>query len=620
MVLAVIVGCGSADELNPTGNSAQPTGGSSNTTGGSGSQSSDFLFLEDEDPALADQPFVEDELITMTYPGSDSECVADAILSSGATALRTSAALNTTIVRVDPARFVETAEALAATTLVESVHKNYLFRAERASDDPDFAQQTYLNSIRATEAWDVTTGSANSIIAVLDTGVAVNHADLSARLMTGWNTFDNNADTDDVAGHGTSVAGVLGAVTGNNVGIAGVTWVGDILPIRVTNEEGLASAQSIADGIVWAADHGATIANVSFAPLHADETIRRAAEYMRAAGGLVFISAGNDSLHHDSEAYDAAVFVGAVDASNQLASFSSTGPFVDITAPGVGIYTTSADGAYRNVSGTSFASPIAAGVASLVWSVRPQWSPGAVAQLLFDSAVDLGPAGRDESFGTGLIDAAAAVAMAQAADDTTDTQAPEVTIIAPSAGAAIEDYATVEVEANDDSGIVANVVLYIDGKLFAADAFAPYSFVIDIESLDEGEHTLSCVATDDAGNASAPAAVSVSARSTDVGDRCIAPAASVTPPVATIEFPVDGATVEGSIGIRVTVTDDDGLAGVALLIDGSLIEGKAVSGLSATVDFVWDATDATPGPHRLTVRTTDEQGSQTRTTITVHKL
>ncbi|HRX86283.1 MAG TPA: S8 family serine peptidase [Phycisphaerae bacterium] len=577
------------------------------------------MFSEDADPQLAQRDFADDTLIVRTLPGAEPTDVASALGRAGATAIETLPEIETIVARVAPADLLDVAEQLAGEPTLEAVQKNYFFDAQLAPDDPRFADQAPLEVIGLPDAWEISTGSDSVLVAVLDTGVYAGHADLAGRTLAGRNTFDRSADSSDVFGHGTLVAGVLGAASDNGTGVAGVDWESQILAVRVANAAGRASSAAIASGIVWAVNRGARVINVSFAPLQADGLVLRAARHAYASGALVFISAGNDGKYSTARGSREAVFVGATDDSDALAGFSSTGPFVDLTAPGVAIWSTTHEGDYRAVSGTSFASPIAAGVAALVWSARPELRPVTVERLLRDTAVDLGAAGRDDTYGAGRVDAAAALAAARDIIEAEDHRAPIVTLDMPADGAEVSGTIRVGASAADlDDGVgVAEVVLYVDGAPVVSDTAFPYRFALATQRLASGAHTVGVVAIDDAGNASTPAEVTVyvagDGSSGDTGTT------DTQRPSVTIQFPIAGANITGQVGIQAIATDNVALQSVELLVDGIVRESKPATGSRATVSFVWLADGATVGDHVITIRAVDTAENRGATSVVVTK-
>ena len=291
---------------------------------------------------------------------------------------------------------------------------DYEVQALAVPNDPYYTQQWWLPGVQATAAWDVTTGSSNILVAVCDTGVATTHPDLAPNLeLPGYNTYLNNTYVTDTVGHGTMVAGIIGAVGDNGAGVASVGWKTRILPIRITYADGVGSAylSDMAEGLTYAADRGAKVVNCSFSGYNSS-TIETAAKYARGKGTVVCFAAGNSGVDMTVGYPDSTniVVVGATSAQETLTSWSNYGKPVDIVAPGENILSTANTGDYGLASGTSFASPIIAGVAALVFSVNPGLSPADVEKALVMTAKDLGAAGDDSVYGAGLVQAGSAVA------------------------------------------------------------------------------------------------------------------------------------------------------------------------------------------------------------------
>ncbi|MGH7803310.1 MAG: S8 family serine peptidase, partial [Candidatus Binatia bacterium] len=383
---------------------------------------------------------------------------------------------------------------------VEFVEPNKAVAPLESANDPYFASQWHLPKIRATEAWEITTGSPDDVIAILYSGIDPTHPDLAAKLVPGWNTYDGNADASDVYGHGTKVAGSAAAIANNGLGVASVAWQSRLMPIRVTDTAGYGYYSTISQGITWAADHGARVMNISFASVAASSAIANAASYARSKGALVVAAAGNCGCDDPTAENPHLISVGATTTTDALATFSSRGAYVDVAAPGSGIYTTVRGGGYASVAGTSFASPVTAGVIALLMAGNPDVSANEIEEALESTALDLGAAGHDPSFGFGRIDAAAALAAAGATTPPPpDTTPPSAAITAPTDGQAVAGTTTVSVLAFDDIDVAA-VDLYVDGIVIATDVSAPYSFAWNTTMAANGGHSLQAVARDGAGN------------------------------------------------------------------------------------------------------------------------
>ncbi len=306
------------------------------------------------------------------------------------------------------------AETLKASGAVDFAEPDYLMPAAAAiPDDPQYPSQWFHQTIHSPAAWAYTTGSASILVAVCDTGVDSTHPDLLANVqLPGFNVVSRNTDTSALTPHGTEVAGVLGAVGNNAIGVTGVNWGVKILPVRITNNlDESAWCSSMASGIEWAADHGAKIINLSYETMGCPGTIETASAYAKTLGALVFVAAGNGAqdLSAIYPAQRSFILVGATDSADQQVIFSNYGAPVSLGAPGRSIVTTRPGGGYGTVNGTSFSAPLAAGVAALILALNPAWTPDTVRDILFATAHPIAL----NLLGYGRIDAGAALAAAQ---------------------------------------------------------------------------------------------------------------------------------------------------------------------------------------------------------------
>ena len=444
--------------------------------------------------------------------------------------------------------------------------------------DPNLGSQWHHSRIGSQLAWDSSTGQGITI-AVLDTGVDASHPDLQAGLVPGWNTYEDSNNTADVHGHGTMTAGSAAAVGNNAVGIAGVAWKSKIMPVRITDPDGYGYYSTMAKGLTWAADHGARIASISFANTCGSATVANAAQYMRNRGGVVTIAAGNSGGLIGDAPSGAITCVSATDSSDARAGFSSFGDAVDVGAPGVSIMTTTRGGGYATASGTSFAAPVTAGVYALMLGTNNALSPSALDSALFASAKDLGASGWDQSFGNGRVDAAAAVARAQAATQP-DTQPPAVSITSPVAGSKVGGLVPVSVTATDNQGVM-QVDLYAGGTLIGTDLLAPFQFTWDTSAYPDGTAMLVAKAADGTGNLGTSPSVGVT-----VANDTIAPTVTITNPQA-------GSTVSGVVNVTVTASDNVKVSRLVLSIDGR----EVAQVFGASLSYSWD-TKAGTGPKR----------------------
>lgn len=382
------------------------------------------------------------------------------------------------------------------------------------ANDPYLGSEWHINKIGANIAWDSSQGNGVTI-AILDSGVDSAHADLAANLVAGYNSYDNNTNTADVCGHGTKVAGSAAAVTNNALGVAGVAGRARIMPIRIAFLSGgscYAYFSTMASGLTWAADHGARIANISYASVPTSSAVQSAANYLRSKGGLLFVSAGNYNRDEGFTPTTAMIPVSATGSNDTRASFSSYGAFVAMSAPGAGIYTTVKGGGYGSVNGTSFASPITAAVGALVMAANASLTADQVQDILFSTAIDLGTTGRDIYFGYGRVNAAGAVAAALAAPDP-DTAAPSASLSLLTGASTVSGLVAIDVSASDNKGVV-RVDLQVNGTVVASDTSTPYAFSWNSSSVANGINNLLAIAYDAAGNAGLSSTVQVNVANT----------------------------------------------------------------------------------------------------------
>jgi len=287
-------------------------------------------------------------------------------------------------------------------------------------NDANYNNQWFHPKIDDEEAWDTTFGSSGIIIAILDTGVDSTHPDLAANIVPGWNIANNNSDTSDVYGHGTSVAGNAAMVGNNSIGGAGVCPGCKIMPIRISGPNGWATSSDAALGVIWAADHGARVANLSYA-FAGTGMADYMGDVMMAKGGILTISAGNYNTNVTSPSSAKYLTVGSVNSNDQRSSFSNYGAFLSLMAPGENMYLTLNGGGYGGCAGTSFSAPTVAGVAGLVLSANANLTALEVMNIIKSSADDLGAPGRDDEFGWGRVNAHSAIIMATSSGSPTAT-------------------------------------------------------------------------------------------------------------------------------------------------------------------------------------------------------
>jgi subtilisin family serine protease len=519
--------------------------------------------------------------------------------------------INVRVIQLPP----QASEKAVAALLKNNKHLKFAERdmlvKPSTTNDPYYANGWHLPKIGTPTAWQTSSGR-NVVIAILDSGVDPDHPDLASKLVPGWNTYNNNADTADVYGHGTKVAGAAAALTNNGIGVAAVASDAQVMPMRVTGTDGWASYSAIASALTWAADRGARVANLSFYGVETSSSARSAAQYMKNKGGLVVTSAGNYGVEETIAPSDTMITVSATDSNDNKASWSSFGSFVDVAAPGTSIYSTVNGGGYGAVSGTSFSSPITAGVVALMMSANPALSPADLEKALYSSAIDLGAAGFDKYFGNGRVDAAAAVAATKAVVKV-DSTAPSTTITSPSGGTNVQGLVAVDVAATDDAG-VSRVDLLVNGVKIGSDTAAPYGFSWDSAQTPDGEASITAYAYDAAGNAASHSVkVSVANAVVEepvveepvVSDPVVEKVQDVVAPVAKLGNPTDGSVISGNVAITGSATDDVGVTNLRLLVDG----GQVASVSGSSISYRLNTKKISAGSHTITLEAYDAAGN-----------
>jgi thermitase len=295
-----------------------------------------------------------------------------------------------------------------------------VYEAARRPNDECYAScsglaggQTELAGVGAERAWSLTTGSSRVVVAVLDTPADVAHPDLAGKVRRGPSFTDASRERGGCdprkQAHGTAVAGIVGAHTDNRAGVASLGWATSVTSVGVLDCNGTGLASEIAAGIRWAADNGARVINLSLVG-NPHPALEEAIGHATRAGALVVAAAGNEGGTEPRypAAYPAVVGVGATDnAGRTISAFSNRGSWVDLAAPGEGIFTTSIGG-YASFDGTSFSSPLVAAAAALVLGHRPHLDGAAVVRRLAWSAAPLPGAGGAVRWGR--LDAGSALA------------------------------------------------------------------------------------------------------------------------------------------------------------------------------------------------------------------
>jgi subtilisin family serine protease len=552
---------------------------------------------------------IPDQLIVNVTPGAEPAAVDALVAEAGGTVLERVDALAAVLIEVDPRQRNAAETTLNDSPLVEGTADNQQYSADPGEAPATGGAGWHLAAVDATGAWATTTGAPTVLVAVLDTGVDASHPVVAGKLVSGANVADGVSGTADTLGHGTAVASVIagGAATGaTSVGIApGVR----ILPIRVTDGRDTATSWSLAAGMALAVERGARVINISLAPDGAgsDAFLLRQAEAARLRGALVVMAMGNSGQRTAAAATESITLIGAVDEQLARASFSAYGPALALAAPGVDIQAAALGGGLALYDGTSLATPIVSGVAALALSANASLRPATLRAILESTAGELGAAGWDESFGSGLVNAADAVALARATREFADSTAPQIDFVSPRDGETVLGLIDVSLGVTDGSD-VSDVALYLDDRPLASDSLSPYGFVVDVDAFISGKHVLTATATDVFGNAGSATIVLDFLTGEDL-----------QAPTLVIAAPAAGATLSGSVTLRVDASDDRRLESCTFIVAGETIATVALDGAEAPAVFEWDVARSglASGDATLTARVADAAGNVASESIRV---
>lgn len=309
-----------------------------------------------------------------------------------------------------PEGAVESAVArqLMSTGDFQYVEPDWIVYPVDCPNDPRFGSQWHHSKIRSCLGWDFHKGDPGIWVAICDTGIDLDHEDLTNNRIKGYNAVDRIREIDggqvaDLNGHGTQTAGTAAAIGNNATGVSGVGQSLSHMTIRVSNVgSGSSTISILTHGARWAIENGASVSSVSYSGVESS-SVESTGKAIMDLGGLMVWAAGNGGRRLSGD-HQHVIVVGATTSGDGKASFSNTGPMIDCVAPGVDILTTNRSGGYGSTSGTSLSTPMVAAMAALIWSARPTLTPEAVEQLIYDGAIDLGPVGKDDSFGHGRID------------------------------------------------------------------------------------------------------------------------------------------------------------------------------------------------------------------------
>jgi subtilisin family serine protease len=570
---------------------------------------SSLLLLFIASTSFAASPFVKGELLVQQSVRATKAQFDKAIKSNGGSILEEIPQIRVKRIKVPEKNFNKVKAALSKNPNFEFVEENFIAQGMIVPNDPSFASQWHHTKIMSASAWEMGIGSTAVPIAIIDSGVDPDHPDLMTKLMPGFNFVLNNTDTHDVYGHGTAAAGSAAAASNNATGVAGVSWNSPIMPLVVLDSNNLASYSRISSAIVYAVDHGAKVINLSLGGPSFSSTMDNAVNYAWNNGALVFASAANynTSAPYYPAACTNAVAVAATDSADNKASFSNYGDWITVTAPGVSILTTNNGGGYGYWSGTSFSSPITAGLAALIWSANPQLTNQQVLDVLKSTADDLGATGFDNVFGHGRINAYNAMMEVINFQPELDTEPPSVALTTPNNNATVVGNVSITASAVDNIA-VEKVEFRINGTLLATDASAPFAATWNTSAATSGFYTIEAKAFDTSGNASLINTVQV------VIEEVVVIADSL-PPTVTILSPSNGSTLASRTTVTASAADETGVIEMRVYIDGKLALTQATSSLK----WRWNTRKVSKGAHKVKIEARDPAGNVGFDEIVVYK-
>jgi len=573
-------------------------------------------------PAGSD--FSPTEIVVGFKPGVTPPGMAVVHSQAGGRAKHDIPALGAQVVTIPAGTVGQSIRRYEAHPLVAYAEPNYIASVLAEPNDTYFPSQWGLHNVEAPAAWDITTGSPEVVIAILDTGVAPEHPDLGDKLVGNVN-FTDSPTADDVHGHGTHVAGIAAAVTNNGMGVAGLGYDSSIMNVKVLGDTGSGYYSWIAAGITWAADNGAHVINMSLGGTSSSQLLEDAVDYAWDKGSVVVAAAGNSGT--SSPIYPAyyanCIAVAATDRDDNLASWSSFGDWVDVAAPGELIFSTLKGDDYGRKSGTSMAAPHVAGLAALVFTaVSDENGNGRVndeVQARIESTCDdIG----EEGIGAGRINAARAVG----AYDSEPEPEPGVQIAVSAEPSSVSEagteitytYAVSNTGEVDLTGVAVHddllgVITLNDEELAPGDSTeGTATYTVTQDDIDAGDYIVNtATVTNDQGVTDSDSATVTVAQDAAVELTLFAHPTSVTEAGEVITYTYT-VTNEGNVTLTGIVVDDDRL-GIINLDDDELAPGDSTGG-TATYTVTQADIDASDDIVSTATVTADEGVTDTDST------
>ena len=505
---------------------------------------------------------------------------------------------------------------------IEYIIPNYKRKVFLTPNDIDIHYQWGIKKIDLEKAWDYTTGSKSTVVAVIDSGVDLSHPDLQGQIVGGYNFIFRDTDIYDINGHGTFVSGIIGASTDNNLGICGVNWDVKIMPLQAVYGDGSIYDSDVIDAIIFAADNGADVINLSLGGPQTSAAIQNAIDYAIARNVTVVAAVGNDgnSTLNYPAACTGVIGVGSTNSYDSVSSFSQRNSSVDIVAPGEGITSTCiTTSGYATTSGTSFSAPHVSGVAALLLSIDPKLTPSQITNILQSSSIDLGTPGRDDQYGYGRLDSFMAVKS---------TLKPISSIDTPTNNQSLSGIIPISGWCLDGNG-VSSIDILIDDKVIGTASYGVtrkdvmtvfpiyknencgYAYQLNTKSLSNGKHTLTLRETGGSGIKTTLQNIAITVNN--------------LPVLANIENPTSNQQLSGTISVNGWLLDSCGVSKIEIHVDG-VVTGQAIYGSTrgdvaaafpiyknnnSGFTYQLNTKLLSNGQHTISIRETDKNNIQT---------
>ena len=596
-----------------------------------------LLYPKPSSQAAPPSESVPDEILIKFKPGVGEVAKDNIIKAHGLEIKETIPGIEVALAKVPQQAKDRLIEALNKNPNIEYAEPNFIVEAQLTPNDTYFPNQWALPKISAPQGWDISTGSQSAVIAVLDTGIDTAHEDLLGKYL--------DSPTPDDNGHGTLVSGVAAAASNNGKGVAGVCWLCPILSVKILNSTGSGTNWNLDHGIIYAADNGAKVINMSLGAscfstdiASCPQDVQNAVNYAWNKGVVLVAASGNSGSTQPvwPAALNNVVAVGMTDPTDTRNSNSTYGPWLDVVAPGSGVLTTRNGGSYGTASGTSLASPHVAALAGLIFSANSGLTNTQVVDIITSTADDLGPTGRDDEYGWGRINVAKAL---EKATNTTpqptptptpiptptptptpipDTTSPTVSVTTPADGSVVSGSVNIQANASDNVGL-STISIFIDGSVVTvcsvSGTTSSCSYTWDSTAVANGNHTIQAKALDSSSNLGESTIITVNVNNTIATPTPNPNPSDTTPPTVSIIQPLDGTIVprNTTVTIQASASDNVAVSKVEFLVNNSLKCTSTVTPYTCS----WKVPGKRGATYTITAKAYDSSNNTNSSTVSV---